>query len=155
MSRTLVLCVDRDNDFGEKAGVNSPIIGREKNLEAANALMLKDAEDSDANALFSAISTFDSLRNSGEEVEIATICGNKNVGTVSDEVLGRQIDEVVLKVKPDDVIVVSDGAEDEFILPLIQSRIKVRAIKRVTVRQAPRIESMYYIVVKALKEEKF
>ncbi|MFG1446584.1 MAG: DUF373 family protein [Thermoplasmatales archaeon] len=155
MSRTLVLCVDRDNDFGEKAGVNSPIIGREKNLEAANALMLKDAEDSDANALFSAISTFDSLRNSGEEIEIATICGNKNVGTVSDEVLGRQIDEVVLKVKPDDVIVVSDGAEDEFILPLIQSRIKVRAIKRVTVRQAPRIESMYYIVVKALKEEKF
>ncbi|MGC8562899.1 MAG: DUF373 family protein [Thermoplasmata archaeon] len=155
MSKTLVLCVDRDNDFGEKAGVKSPIIGREENLKAANSLLLSDAEDSDANALFSAISTFDSLVKSGEEIEIATICGNKNIGTVSDEILGRQIDEVVSRVRPADVIVVSDGAEDEFILPLIQSRIKVRAIKRVTVRQAPRIESMYYIVVKALKEEKF
>ncbi len=155
MSKTLVLCIDRDNDFGEKAGVKSPIIGREQNLSAANALMLADAEDSDSNALFSAITTFDSLVKAGEDIEIATICGNKNVGTVSDEILGRQIDEVVTLAKPMDVIVVSDGAEDDFILPLIQSRIKIRAIKRVTVRQAPQIESMYYIIVKALKEEKF
>ncbi|MEM0134294.1 MAG: DUF373 family protein [Thermoplasmatales archaeon] len=155
MKRTVVLCIDRDNDFGEKAGIGSPIIGREANLTAANSLMLKDAEDSDSNALFSAISTYDSLIKSGEVTEIATICGDKNVGTVSDEILGRQIDEVISKVRPDDVIVVSDGAEDDFILPLIQSRIKIRAIKRVTVRQAPQIESMYYIIVKALKEEKF
>ena len=25
----LVLCVDRDNDFGTKAGIQSPIVGRE------------------------------------------------------------------------------------------------------------------------------
>ncbi|MCL4447993.1 MAG: DUF373 family protein [Thermoplasmatales archaeon] len=155
MSKTLILCVDRDNDFGEKAGVKSPIIGREANLSAANSLMLKDAEDSDSNALFSAISTLDSLVDSGEEAEIATICGHKNVGTYSDEILAKQIDEVISKVKPNDVVVVSDGAEDEFILPLIQSRIKIRALKRVTVRQSPQIESMYYIIVKALKEEKF
>ncbi len=155
MSKTLVLCVDRDNDFGEKAGVKSPIIGRGQNLAAANSLMLADAEDSDSNALFSAISTYDSLVKSGEDVELATICGNKNVGTVSDEILGRQIDDVVSLAKPNDVVVVSDGAEDDFILPLIQSRIKIRAIKRVTVRQSPQIESMYYIIVKALKEEKF
>ncbi|MCL4333216.1 MAG: DUF373 family protein [Candidatus Thermoplasmatota archaeon] len=155
MSKTLVLCVDRDNDFGEKAGVKSPIIGRESNLSAANALMLSDPEDSDSNALFSAISTYDTLSKSGETVEIATICGDRNVGTHSDEILGAQIDHVVNSVNPTDVIVVSDGAEDEFILPLIQSRVKIRAIKRVTVRQAPQIESLYYIVVKALKEEKF
>ena len=66
MSKTLVLCIDRDNDFGEKAGIRSPIIGRESNLSAANSLMLADAEDSDSNALFSAISTYDSLVKSGE-----------------------------------------------------------------------------------------
>jgi putative membrane protein len=147
--------VDRDNDFGEKAGIESPIIGREKNLAAANSLMLKDAEDSDANALFSAISTFDSLKESGEDVEICTICGDKQVGTTSDLVLAEQIETLISNVAPREVIVVTDGAEDEFILPLIQSRIKVRAIKRVTVRQSPQIESLYYIVVKALKEEKF
>ena len=155
MNKTLVLCVDRDNDFGEKAGVKSPIMGRGANLDAANSLILRDAEDSDSNALFSAISTYDSLVKGGENVEIATICGNKNVGTVSDEILGRQIDEVISSLNPNDVVVVSDGAEDDFILPLIQSRIKIRAIKRVTVRQAPQIESLYYIVIKALKEEKF
>lgn len=155
MSKTLVLCVDRDNDFGEKAGIESPIIGRENNLAAANALMLKDAEDSDANALFSAISTFDTLNNSGEDVDIGTVCGNKNVGTVSDQVIARQLELLISKTKPEEIIMVSDGAEDEFILPLIQSRIKIRAIKRITVRQAPQIESLYYIVVKALKEEKF
>ncbi len=155
MSKTLVLCVDRDNDFGEKASIKSPIIGRETNLSAANSLMLQDPEDSDSNALFSAISTYDSLIKSGEVAEIATICGDKNVGTFSDEILGKQIDEVISTIKPTDVVMVSDGAEDDFILPLIQSRIRIRAMKRVTVRQAPRIESMYYIIVKALKEEKF
>jgi len=28
MMKTLILCIDRDNDFGEKAGVKSPMIGR-------------------------------------------------------------------------------------------------------------------------------
>jgi putative membrane protein len=155
MSRTLIICVDRDNDFGEKAGVRSPVIGRDANLKAANELILKDPEDSDSNALFSAIATYDHLRNSGEEVEICTLCGDKNVGLVSDRVISDQLEEVLRKVKCDQAIVVSDGAEDEFIIPIIESRIKIRAIKRITVRQAQQIESLYYIIVKALKEEKF
>ena len=155
MSRTLIICVDRDNDFGEKAGVRSPVIGRDENLKAANELILKDPEDSDSNALFSAIATYDHLRNSGEDVEICTLCGDKNVGLVSDRVISDQLEEVLRKVKCDQAIVVSDGAEDEFIIPIIESRIKIRAIKRITVRQAQQIESLYYIIVKALKEEKF
>jgi putative membrane protein len=153
--KTLILCIDRDNDFGEKAGIISPIVGREANLEAANALLLKDAEDSDANALFAGISTLDSLRRSGEDVEIATICGDKFVGEKADDILTRQLEIVLNEVKADQVIVISDGAEDEFIIPIIQSRIKIRSIKRVVVRQQQNIESVYYIIIKALKEEKF
>lgn len=155
MSKTLILCVDRDNDFGDKAGVESPVIGREKNLEAANALILADPEDSDANALFSSLVTYDSLVQSGEKVEIGTICGDKNVGPVSDDILVKQLEDVIKITKTDEVIVVSDGAEDEFIIPLIQSRIKIRNIKRVTVRQSPQIESLYYILIKAMSQEKF
>ncbi|MGC8645075.1 MAG: DUF373 family protein [Thermoplasmata archaeon] len=155
MSKTLIICVDRDNDFGEKAGVKSPIIGREANLRAANDLILRDPEDSDSNALFSAIATYDLLRNSGEDVEVCTICGDKNVGLVSDRVISEQLDSVLSRVSCDQAIVVSDGAEDEFIIPIIESRIRIRAIKRITVRQAQQIESLYYVVVKALKEEKF
>ncbi|MEM4379657.1 MAG: DUF373 family protein [Thermoplasmatales archaeon] len=155
MSKTLIICVDRDNDFGEKAKVKSPIIGREENLKAANDLILADPEDSDSNALFSAISTYDQLKSSGEDVEICTVCGDKNVGLVSDRVISEQLDRVISQVKCDQAIVVSDGAEDEFIIPIIESRIRIRAVKRITVRQAPQIESLYYIIVKALKEEKF
>jgi putative membrane protein len=155
MMKTLILCIDRDNDFGEKAGVKSPMIGRVDNLNAALSLILKDPEDSDANAVFSGISTYDNLLKAGEDVEIATICGNKEVGETSDNILMKQLDYVISKVKPDDVVIVTDGAEDEFVIPLVMSRVKIRTVKRVIVRQEKNIESLYYIVVKALKEEKF
>ncbi len=31
----IILCVDRDDDIGQKVGVETPIIGREQNLEVA------------------------------------------------------------------------------------------------------------------------
>ena len=40
--KILVLSVDRDDDFGVKAGMNSPFIGRQENLDAAIALGMKD-----------------------------------------------------------------------------------------------------------------
>ncbi len=153
--KTLVLCIDRDNDFGEKAGVKSPILGRQSNLDAALSLILKDPEDSDSNAVFSGISTYDNLVKAGENVEIATICGDKMVGEISDSVLMKQLDHIVSTIQPTDVIIVSDGAEDEYVIPLVMSRIKIRTIKKVIIRQEKNIESIYYIVVKALKEEKF
>ncbi len=50
--RTLVLCVDRDDDLGEKAKVSSPVVGRKNNLKAVIALGVEDPEDSDANVIF-------------------------------------------------------------------------------------------------------
>ena len=48
--RTLVLSVDRDDDIGGKAKIESPAVGREACLNAANTLALADTEDSDVNA---------------------------------------------------------------------------------------------------------
>ena len=36
--RILVLCVDRDGDLGAKAGVKTPVTGRDANLNAAVSL---------------------------------------------------------------------------------------------------------------------
>ena len=52
--KTLVLNVDRDDDFGRKAKVKSPMIGIKDNIESANKLGQADPEDSDLNAIFSA-----------------------------------------------------------------------------------------------------
>ncbi|MFP3300667.1 MAG: DUF373 family protein [Thermoplasmatales archaeon] len=153
--KTLILCVDRDNDLGEKARIETPIVGREFVLNAGISLLLADPEDSDGNSLFLAVKEYDELKKKGEDVEIAAIAGDKNVGGVSDLIISEQLDTVLKATNPDNAIFISDGAEDEFILPIILSRIKIRMVKRVVVRQEKNIESLYYIVIRALKEEKF
>ena len=148
--KTLVLCIDRDNDLGEKASCGSPIVGREENLKAAQALALADPEDSDANCLFAAISTYDKLENA----EIVTICGDKSVGMESDTKIAEQLDKVLAKIKPERLILVTDGAEDEYIIPIIESRMKIDMIKRVIVKQSQTLEGTYYLIKRLLDDEK-
>ncbi len=152
--KTLILTVDRDDDLGRKAGVRGPVIGRDECLKAANSLALADPEDSDANAIFAAISTFDNLRKDGKDVEVAILTGHENVGIKSDEIIAKQLDEVLKEVNPDDVIFVSDGSEDEFIIPIITSKRPIKHLRRVIVKQSKSIESTYYIIVKAMKDKK-
>ncbi|MBI0584045.1 MAG: DUF373 family protein [Methanomassiliicoccus sp.] len=152
--RTLVLCVDRDDDFGVKAGLNSPFIGREDNLNAAIGLGLKDAEDSDTNTLLAAIGLYDEMLKKGMDVEIATICGDIRVGYESDLVLSTQLETVLDTVRPDRVVLVSDGAEDEYIYPVVSSRVKVDSVRKVFVKQAPTVEGTYYILIKMLNDDK-
>ena len=77
--KILILCVDRDNDIGVKTDIETPIIGKENNLEAASNLALIDPEESDANAIFGAVRTYDTLseESGNEEYEVATIVGSE------------------------------------------------------------------------------
>jgi len=152
--KTLVLNVDRDDDFGRKAKIKSPIIGLEKNLEAANKLGQTDPEDSDLNSIYYAISIYHKLKNENKDVEVATICGHINVGIKSDGILSNQLEEVIEKTNAGNVILVSDGAEDEYILPIVQSRIKINAVERVAVKQSKELEDAYYRFLKILEDEK-
>jgi len=152
--RVLVLSVDRDDDFGVKTGLNSPFIGRDENIEAALALGIKDAEDSDVNTCLAAIGVYDEMIKKGIDAHLATICGDVKVGYESDLVLVTQLETVLDKIKPDRVVLVSDGAEDEYIYPMIFSRVKVDSVRRVWVKQAPTVEGTYYIILKMLKDDK-
>src|SRR5881628_303588 len=149
--KTLVLCVDRDNDIGAKTGLQAPLIGRDQNLAAATKLGLADPEDSDVNALLSAVSIYDGLQKDNTDAEVATICGDVRVGAVSDLVLTKQLDQVLEQLRPDRVFLVSDGAEDEAFSPIIGSRIRVDHVRRVYVRQTPTAESLYYTIGRQLK----
>ena len=152
--RILVLSVDRDDDFGVKTGLNSPFIGRDENIEAALALGIKDAEDSDVNTCLAAIGLYDEMLKKGIDVHLATICGDVKVGYESDLVLVTQLETVLDRIKPDRVVLVSDGAEDEYIYPMIFSRVKVDSVRRVWVKQAPTVEGTYYIIMKMLRDDK-
>ncbi|AKB44337.1 Conserved transmembrane protein [Methanosarcina vacuolata Z-761] len=65
--QTLVICIDRDNDLGEKAKLETPIVGREANVQAAVALGIADPEDSDTNTIFGGIRILDELRAKGTD----------------------------------------------------------------------------------------
>jgi putative membrane protein len=149
----LILCIDRDDDLGVKAGVTSPVIGREANIDAATKLLLSDPEDSDANTIFGGIKLYDEVIEQ-EPAEIVSIAGDKDVGVISDEKIASQLDHVIERLQADHVIVVSDGAEDESLMPVVQSRIKVNAVKRVVVRQSEKLESTFYIIKKAFEDPK-
>jgi len=152
--KTLILNIDRDDDFGRKAKVKSPIIGIQDNVDAANKLGRVDPEDSDLNAIFLAISTYEKMKEKGEDVEIATLCGDMDVGVISDRKITLQLDFVIKKTNAEDVILLSDGAEDEYILPIVQSRLKITSIKRVSVKQSKELEDTYYKIIKLLDDDK-
>lgn len=152
--RVLVLAIDRDDDFGKKAGVKGPVIGREACIDAALKLSLADPEDSDANVVYAAVKLRDELEEKGEfdEVEVAIITGHPKVGLKSDMELARQLDEVLKVFPADGVIPVTDGAEDEQIFPIISSKVPIITSHRVVVKQSPGIETTWYIIAKYMKE---
>src|SRR3989454_5282020 len=152
--KTLVLCVDRDDDVGTKTPIKGPLIGRDENLVGATKLGLADPEDSDVNTILTALAMYDERVSLGEDAEIATITGDVRVGPISDRILTQQLERVLEEVKPDRVFLVSDGAEDEYIFPVISSRIRVDHVRRVFVRQSPAIESTYYMIVRAMRNPK-
>ncbi len=149
--RIYVICVDRDADITRKTGEKGPILGREENLRVAVKLGLADPTESDTNTIFEAVRLYDFYREQGREVRVATLVGDENVGVVSDEAIARQLDEILAEFKPDGVVLVTDGAEDEHILPIVESRAKVISISRVIVKQSEQLESTYYLLLDFMK----
>ena len=154
LGRTLVLSVDRDDDIGWKAKVESPAIGRAACLKAANTLALADPEDSDVNAIFSAVKIYDELTEKGEETAIAVVAGNHLHMIEGDRRIATSLEQVIKETQATNCILVTDGAEDEYVIPIIQSKIPVSSIRRVIVNQMPNLEGTYYILKKFLDDPK-
>jgi putative membrane protein len=139
----LVLCVDRDGDLGAKAGVRTPVVGREENLNAAVSLALKDPEEPDANAIFEAVRVYDRLRaedKSDEVVQIATLSGSDLGGVSADRKVVSELNDLLGSFSASEVILVTDGYSDEAVLPLVQSRVPVSSVRRIVVKHSESIE---------------
>lgn len=119
----LVLVVDIDDDIGRKAGLNTPILGREENIKALIKLGLADPGDSDVNAILGGVKIYDELKASGKDVEIATISGDVDVESEKCALrIKEQIDFLLYLYNPDFIYLVSDGKEDEMILKYLESK---------------------------------
>lgn len=147
----LVVCVDLDNDLGRKTGIETPVVGREAVERAAVQLATVDPEDSDVNVLFEGLHVYDRL---DEPAEIAAVTGTPQADVAANRKVGGELDIVLDEFRSIDVraIVVTDGAQDESVLPVIRSRIRIDGVRRVVVRQAQNLESMYYTFKQVLDD---
>ncbi|MFH1393473.1 MAG: DUF373 family protein [Candidatus Micrarchaeota archaeon] len=148
----LVLCIDRDNDLYEKGKVSGPLIGRKKNIDGALKLAIADPEDPDSNAIFYAIKVFEQMKSDGHEVEVVTLTGDKKLGFKADKEISNQLDKVVREFNPTSCVLVSDGASDEEITPIIKSRLKIDSTKIVFIKQAKELEKTYFVLIEKLKD---
>ncbi len=150
-NKLLVICVDRDNDVGEKAGIKTPVIGRDACIEAAQRLALEDPEDADSNSIFSAIKTYEDLISKGYQVEVITIAGVKNRGVQADEKILLETRKVLEVFPANGAVIVSDGEDDESVIPVIQNVLPVVSVQRVVMKVSRSVEYSYAVFGKYLK----
>lgn len=150
-TRLLVLCVDRDNDLFEKTGISSPVIGRDACLKAAEALALADPEEADANAIFAAIKEYDTLKSKGFAPEVAIVTGKFAGGVESDAKVRDELMQVKATFPVEGVVFVSDGFEDEYLLPIVQTIIPIFSVRRVVIKHSGSVEESYVVIGKYLK----
>jgi putative membrane protein len=150
-SRILVLCVDRDDDIGSKGGMETPVVGRDPCINAGVRLAIEDPEDPDANAIFAAIKTYEELLAKGYSSQVALVAGKSNRGIEADEKIGVEIQNVLGEYRADAAVLVSDGEDDETVMPVIQTMIPVISIQRIIIKHSRSVEYSYAVLGRYLK----
>ena len=150
-NKLLVICIDRDDDLGRKTGISTPVVGRNACIEAAQRLALEDPEDADSNSIFFAVKTYEDLVSKGYKAQVITVTGVENRGVQADEKVASEIKSVLKKFSADGAVIVSDGEDDEMVIPVIQNVIPVISVQRVVMQVSRTIEHSYAVFGKFLK----
>ncbi len=149
--KLLVLTIDVDDDLGEKAKVRGPVVGRQENVDAATKMALADPEEADANSIFQAVKEYDELSKE-YDVQVAALTGHRGLGYKADREIVRQLEKVLDEFEADACVLVSDGASDDQVIPLIQSRVKINRVRQLVIKQTKELEKTYFVVLEKLKE---
>ena len=150
---TLVICVDRSGTVGRTTNVPMPVAGWEAVRSLVTDVGLGDPEDASVNCLLEALRVARDLRDDREEAVVAVVSGASDSPVGSDRSIAAQLDDLVDRYDPSSAIVVVDSAEDERVLPIVESRVPVDSVDRVVVRQAHDLESTYYLLKQFLADE--
>jgi len=140
---TLVVCLTRGD-----IGADLPVVGRSAAESLVTTVGIEDPEDSTVNCILEGLRV---ARDMEAQTILAVVARSEQVS--SERALARQLDELVDQYDPDSAVVVVDSAEDERLLPVVESRLPVTAVDRVVVRQARDIESTYYLLKQFLGDE--
>ena len=150
---TLVVCVDRTGEIGRKTGRQTPITGEEELRSLVLDFGLVDPEDSGVNAILETLQIAASLDDAGESVLPAVVSGSRDSMVSADRAVAEQLDALDADYDVSSAIVVIDSAQDERLVPIVESRFRVDSVDRVVVRQARDLESTYYLLKQFLADE--
>lgn len=152
VNSVLVLAVDRDNDLGRKTPIQGPVIGSKAVLNAAAKLAVADPEESDANCMFAAVKKLEEIKSEFASCEVAVLTGVDKSGFASDKRVSEQLDIALEKFPADACVLVTDGAEDDQVIPIIQSRLRIISKQTVIIKQSQPVESTFYTIREAIKD---
>ena len=149
--RVLVLSVDRDGDLERKTGTRSPIVGRDAVMSAATSLAVADPEEADANALFAAVKEYDKLRAQDVQCDVGAVCGLEESGFQADRKIRSEVEALLSKQQYSGIVLISDGAEDELVIPIIQTLKPIVSVRRVVVKHSRSVEENYMVLGRYLR----
>jgi len=153
MPEVLVVSIDKDDDVGKKTKRKGPIIGEKENIRTAKELLLADPGESDGNTIFEAVKLF---KDNKEAIDVVTITGDRSRGPKADKAVRKQM-EALLKKYPnvEGIYLVTDGADDDDLIPVIQSMVPILSKKTCIVKQARQLEKDYYVLKEVLRDPHF
>jgi len=149
--RVLVLSVDRDGDLERKTGIRSPIFGRDAVMSAATSLAVADPEEADANALFAAVREHDGLRAQEVQCDVGAVCGLEEGDYTADRKIRREVEVLLSKQQYSGIVLISDGAEDELVIPIIQTLKPIVSVRRIVVKHSRSVEENYMVLARYLR----
>jgi putative membrane protein len=149
--KLLVLAVDRDGDLESKTKVRSPVLGKQDVVSAATQLAISDPEEADANSIFAAVREYEKLVARGVDCNVAVVSGVSESGIDADRKIRREVEKILSIEQFTGIILVSDGADDEQVLPVLQSMKPIVSVVRIAVKYSRTVEETYMVLGRYLR----
>jgi putative membrane protein len=92
------------------------------------------------------------MKKESEDVEIVSLTGDQKLGIIATSKISRQLDRVLADIPATSCFLITDGASDESVLPVIQSRLKVDGIHNIYIKQARELEKTYFVIIEKLRD---
>jgi len=120
-------------------------------MSAATSLAVADPEEADANALFAAVKEYDKLRAQEVQCEVGAVCGLEESGFQADRKIRSEVEALLSKQQYSGIVLISDGAEDELVIPILQTLKPIVSVRRVVVKHSRSVEENYMVLGRYLR----
>ena len=94
------------------------------------------------------------MRNSAPRAydsEVALVAGKIDRGIEADEKIGSELNYILNRYHADAAAIISDGEDDEAVVPVIQATIPVISVQRIIIKHSRSVEYSYAVLGRYIK----